>query len=144
MSQRVEQDGIRGFWSNSGQVQEPLAQPLRRCRGHLIERALKLGVERCDKCLQGRGFARLKAGRPDQILQIIERYTAQAFYGQCSCATQVGQRQLNALPRCVLSEIGPEYNLEGVRCRPPVLRAVNCRKLIMHTAKSPWCIEEPS
>jgi hypothetical protein len=82
------------------------------------------------------GALRVKAGRLDQALQLFEGERAQAVKRQGAGRAQIGQRALDGLPGGVLREVSAEDHLKCRFGRPPVLRAIGCAELVVHTAQA--------
>ncbi len=135
MAEGVEQDGVCGFQTNTGQGQQAAAQGGCGNGGELLERSGKLGVEHGDKCLERGRFAGVKAGGLDEALQLSEGERAQAVHGQCSRRAQVVERALDGLPGCVLREVGAEDDLKTSFGWPPVLGTIGLGQLIVHAAQ---------
>ena len=134
--QGIKQDRVGGLRAYAGQQQQTAPESGGRRGRELIERTGKLRVQQFNEGLERRRFARLEAGRANQIPQLIERSRAQALQCQGSCPAQILQRSLDGLPGGVLRQIGAENDFEGGLRGPPVLRAVSLRKPIVHPAQA--------
>jgi hypothetical protein len=124
MAEGVEQNGVGGLKTYTGQGQQTAAQSLRGAGGEIFKRTGKFLVQHSQKRLQRGRLAAVKAGGLDLALQLFKSQRAQAVHGQGSSHAQVAERALDGLPGGVLREVGAEDDFKGSFGRPSVLRSV--------------------
>jgi hypothetical protein len=102
MVEGIKQDGVGGLRTYARQSQQTPPKRGRWSSGELFERAGKLGVQHGDKCFERGGFAGVKAGGTNEILQIFEGERAQATEIQRRASAKIGQGALDGFPGGVL------------------------------------------
>ena len=85
-------------------------------------------VEISDEFLQAYGLLPEVSRWSNQLLKLVECYTADATYVKNARAAQIAESMLDVLPACVLGEEGANNHLKARARRPPVQRAIGISK----------------
>jgi hypothetical protein len=136
VAESVQQDCVSGFGAHSGECEQPVAKKMGVSRGETLEGSGKLRVEHGDEGLQGGSLARVETRWLDELLQLGEGEGAQAVDAERAGAAEIGQRDLDGFPGCVLSEVRADDDFEWGLRGPPELGTVGLDQFVMHGAQA--------
>ncbi len=139
VTERIEQNCISGFLTDSGQSQHLASEWLRRLRGERGQRTTVLPIEKSDKRFDRRRLAHHVTRRTDETAQFLFGDFAETFKAHHSARNEVGDRPLHSLPRGVLGQVCAYDHLQRSLRGPPVLRPVGSAELVMKVAQNSGC-----
>ena len=88
---------------------------------HRVQRAAVSLDEKLQQAPQPPGLDAEIAGRPDQLLQFLQRHLVQGVRIEQVGLAEIADRPLDVLPTRVLRQHRADHHLKGRLARPPVL-----------------------
>jgi len=136
VAEGVEKDGVGGFRTNAGELEQTAAQGGRGRGGEAMERAGEFLVEHGDEGFERGRFAREETGWANEFLETVERKRAEAGQAERTGGTEIGEGAFDGFPGGVLREVSAEDNLKTCAGGPPVLRTIAGEEAIVHAAQA--------
>ncbi len=133
MPQRIQQYRVRRLLSHARQCQQPLAQPFGLGSLHSLKRTAKLRRRPWPQTPSAPGPCAYKSPRAEWLPSTHQAIALRnPSSGKSSRRTQIIERPFNRLPRSVLRKVGAQNHFKRRLRRPPVLRSICQRKLVVH------------
>ena len=137
--ERVEQDGVGGFGTDTGEGEQLVADDVGMVDGsgsQVVHVAGVVRVEESDEGFEGGGFAQHETGGADEIAELGFGDGAQAIDGERAAGFEVGDGALDGFPGGVLGEVGADHDFEGGLGGPPLLGAETLDEVVVKGAQA--------
>ena len=127
---RVQQNGIRGFASDSGELQKFCTKPVYRgraaamARKHSAKRAAMVAVQVPNEGLKAAGFLAKESGGAYELFESGRGKGTNALQVQFAGPPEAAKRVHHVAPGGILGQVGSDDDLKRVSGGPPALRAI--------------------